>query len=571
MKLSQYYLPTQREVPQDAEIASHQLMIRAGLIRKLGSGLYTWLPLGLKILHKVETIVREELNAIGALEILMPAVQPSELWQETGRWDTFGAQLLKMTDRAGREFCYGPTHEEVITDLLRSELNSYKQLPLNLYQIQTKFRDEIRPRFGVMRAREFIMKDAYSFHLDTDCLAQTYKKMHQAYSNIFNRLGLTFRAVDADSGSIGGSASHEFQVLADSGEDLIFFSNESDYAANIEKATYRFPNPVENSHSQSTKQRIATPNAKTIDEVVSLLNLPIEKTVKTLLVEGKECPAVALVLRGDHTLNEIKAENHLLVKKPLQFIDEAKATELTGSTFGSLGPVNLNMPILVDHSAAAISDFCCGANEVDFHFTNCNWYVDANWSECVDLRNVIEGDISPDGKGTLACARGIEVGHIFQLGRKYSESMNATILNQQGKATPMEMGCYGIGISRIVAAAIEQHHDQQGICWPAPLAPFSVAIIPMNMHKDDRVKQTALEIYEQLKQQGIDVLLDDRNERPGVMFADCELIGIPHRFTIGAKGLDNGTIEYKHRSASEKQDIALDAFASFVSDQLLNI
>lgn len=568
MKLSQYFLATHRETPQDAEIASHQLMIRAGLIRKLGSGLYTWLPLGLKILHKVETIVREELNAAGALEILMPAVQPKELWQETERWDTFGAQLLKMADRAGREFCYGPTHEEVITDMLRNELNSYKQLPLNLYQIQTKFRDEIRPRFGVMRAREFIMKDAYSFHLDMDCLAKTYKKMHQAYSNIFTRLGLTFRAVDADSGSIGGSASHEFQVLADSGEDLIFYSTESDYAANVEKATYQFPAPVEDTNQASSKRLIATPSAKTIADVVEQLELPIEKTVKTLLVEGSDTPAVALILRGDHTLNDIKAENHPCVKKPLDFIEEEKATKLTGSAFGSLGPVELDMPILVDHSAAALSGFCCGANKVDFHFTDCHWHVDATWTECVDLRNVVEGDISPDGQGTLSCARGIEVGHIFQLGRKYSESMNATVLNQNGKASHMQMGCYGIGISRIVAAAIEQHHDEHGICWPTPFAPFQVAIIPMNMHKSEIVRNKALELYEHLKQQGIDVVIDDRNERPGVMFADCELIGIPHRFTIGAKGLGKGTIEYKHRQASDKKEISLDDLPNFIQTEI---
>ena len=568
MRLSQYFLATQKETPQDAEIISHQLMIRAGLIRKLSSGLYTWLPLGLKILHKVETIVREELNAIGALEILMPAVQPAELWQESERWDTFGAQLLKMTDRAGREFCYGPTHEEVITDMLRGELKSYKQLPLNLYQIQTKFRDEIRPRFGVMRSREFIMKDAYSFHIDKDCLAKTYEKMHQAYCNIFDRLGLHYRAVDADSGSIGGSASHEFQVLAENGEDLIFYSDESDYAANIEKASHLLPEPVSQQDTPARKENVATPNAKTIDDVVSLLTLPIEKTIKTLLVEGEESPAVALILRGDHTLNEIKAENHPQIKSPLTFIDEDKATELTGSTFGSLGPVELNMPIIVDHSAAAITDFCCGANQSDHHFINCNWYTDATWTECVDLRNVVEGDISPDGKGTLRSARGIEVGHIFQLGKKYSTAMKATVLNQNGKATPMEMGCYGIGISRIVAAAIEQHHDDKGIVWPAPLAPFQMVIVPMNMHKSDVVKQKAFELYEQLKEQGVDVLLDDRNERAGVMFADSELVGIPHRITIGAKGLDNGIVEYKHRKDIDKQEITLDALNEFITKAL---
>ncbi len=566
MRLSQYFLATHKETPQDAEIISHQLMIRAGLIRKLSSGLYTWLPLGLKILQKVEAIVREELNAIGALEILMPAVQPAELWQESKRWDTFGAQLLKMTDRAGREFCYGPTHEEVITDMLRGELKSYKQLPLNLYQIQTKFRDEIRPRFGVMRSREFIMKDAYSFHIDKDCLAKTYEKMHKAYCAIFDRLGLRYRAVDADSGSIGGSASHEFQVLADNGEDLIFYCNDSDYAANIEKASHLLPEPVTQQDTASRKENVATPNAKTIDDVVSALNLPIEKTIKTLLVEGEERPAIALILRGDHTLNEIKAENHPQIKSPLTFIDEDKASELTGSTFGSLGPVELNMPIIVDHSAAAISDFCCGANQSDQHFINCNWYTDASWTECADLRNVVEGDLSPDGKGTLSCARGIEVGHIFQLGNKYSQAMKANVLNHNGKATAMEMGCYGIGISRIVAAAIEQHHDDKGIVWPAALAPFQMVIVPMNMHKSDVVKQKAFELYDQLKAQGVDVLLDDRTERAGVMFADSELVGIPHRITIGAKGIENGIVEYKHRKDTDKQEINLDALNAFLEN-----
>lgn len=568
MRLSQYFLATHREMPQDAEIISHQLMIRAGLIRKLSSGLYTWLPLGLKILQKVECIVREELNKIGALEVLMPSVQPAELWQETDRWQTFGAQLLKMTDRAGREFCYGPTHEEVITDMLRGELKSYKQLPLNLYQIQTKFRDEIRPRFGVMRSREFIMKDAYSFHIDKACLAKTYEKMHQAYCNIFDRLGLKYRAVEADSGSIGGSASHEFQVLADNGEDLIYFSNESNYAANVEKATHLLPTPLSPSDTPSKLETVDTPNAKTINDVVKLLSLSINKTVKTLLVEGTEAPAIALILRGDHTLNEIKAESHPLIKSPLSFIDEDKAKALTGSTFGSLGPVKLNMPILVDYSASTITDFCCGANTTDKHLINCNWHIDANWDEVCDLRNVVEGDLSPDGKGSLACARGIEVGHIFQLGKKYSESMKATVLNNNGKAVPMEMGCYGIGISRIVAAAIEQHHDDKGVVWPKPLAPFQIVIVPMNMHKSEAVKQKALELYEHLKEQGIDVLLDDRNERAGVMFTDSELIGIPHRIVIGAKGLENEIVEYKARNQEDKQEIPLSQLNRFLQKTL---
>jgi prolyl-tRNA synthetase len=567
MKLSQYFVPTHKEIPQDAEIISHQLMLRAGLIRKLGSGLYTWLPLGLKVLRKIETIVREELNNAGALEILMPAVQPAELWQESERWDTFGPLLLKMTDRGKREFCFGPTHEEVITDLTRKELKSYKQLPLNLYQIQTKFRDEIRPRFGVMRAREFIMKDAYSFHTDKTCLAETYQKMHTAYSNVFTRLGLTFRAVDADTGSIGGSASHEFQVLADNGEDLIFYSDQSDYAANIEKASYYFPAPVtEGQIQQSRMQLVDTPNVKTIQDVVNYLDLPIEKTIKTLLVEGNETEAVALVLRGDHILNELKAEKHALVKSPLTFIEEDKANALTNSVFGSLGPVELELPILVDHSAAALEDFCCGANQIEKHLTNCNWHIDAKWTELADLRNVVEGDISPDGKGHLSSARGIEVGHIFQLGTKYSQAMNASVLNDQGKAVPIEMGCYGLGISRVVAAAIEQHHDENGIIWPKPLAPFDITLLPMNMHKSEKVKAFTEELYQKLTAQGFDVLLDDRNERAGVMFADSDLIGIPHRIVIGEKSLNNEMVEYKSRKTNEKKDIPLSELDSFISE-----
>lgn len=571
MKLSQYLLATHRNSPQDAEIISHQLMIRAGLIRKLGSGLYTWLPLGLKVLQKVEAIIRQELNAAGALEMLMPAVQPAELWQETGRWDEFGPQLLKITDRGQREFCFGPTHEEVITDLVRKELKSYKQLPLNLYQIQTKFRDEIRPRFGVMRAREFMMKDAYSFHIDKSCLADTYQKMYQAYCRIFDRLGLKYRPVDADTGSIGGSASHEFQVLADNGEDLIFYSTDSDYAANIEKATYQFPKPVVATEGVSHKEKVHTPGDKTIDDVVKRLSLPIEKTIKTLLVAGEETPIVALVLRGDHTLNEIKAEKHPQVKAPLTFVNEDDAQAQLGCTFGSLGPVDLAVPVIIDHSAAAIEGFCCGANQQDYHYTNCHWHIDAKLENCADLRNVVEGDISPDGQGQLQSARGIEVGHIFQLGSKYSDAMGATVLNENGKATAMEMGCYGLGVSRVVAAAIEQHHDQNGIIWPEAMAPFQVVIIPMNMHKSEAVKQQAEALYQQLLAQGVEVLLDDRNERAGVMFADSDLIGIPHRFVIGDKGLKNGVIEYKHRQDADKQEIILDELAAFIQSTLLPI
>lgn len=565
MRFSQYFLPTHREIPQDAEIISHQLMLRAGLIKKLGSGLYTWLPLGLKVLQKIERIVREEMNAAGALEVLMPSVQPAELWQESDRWDTFGPLLLKITDRAQREFCFGPTHEEVVTDLVRHELKSYKQLPLNLYQIQTKFRDEIRPRFGVMRAREFIMKDAYSFHTESACLENTYQRMHQAYCTIFDRLGLTYRAVEADTGSIGGSTSHEFQVLADNGEDLIFYSDVSNYAANIEQATYLLPTPIAPKHQQSHKQSVDTPNAKSIADVVTLLNLPIVKTVKTLLVEGAGHPAVALVLRGDHTLNEIKAAKHPLVKSPLTFIDEQKAAELTGCQFGSLGPVGLELPYIIDHSAAVVEDFCCGANKVGKHYINCNWHIDAPLTEMADLRNVVEGDPSPDGQGKLLSARGIEVGHIFQLGTKYSNAMDASVLNPQGKAVPLEMGCYGLGVSRVVAAAIEQNHDEHGILWPEALAPFQLALIPMNMHKSEAVKGKTFALYQALHENGVDVLLDDRNERAGVMFADCDLIGIPHRLVIGEKGLARGVIEYKRRGESQSQDIPLSELENFLA------
>ena len=568
MRVSQYLLSTLKETPNDAELASHQLMLRAGLIRRLSSGLYSWLPLGLKVLRKVEAIVRDEMDKAGALEVLMPAIQPAELWQESERWDTFGPLLLKMKDRAKREFCFGPTHEEVITSLMRDELSSYKQLPKTLYQIQSKFRDEIRPRFGVMRAREFTMKDAYSFHIDEQSMAHSYKIMYHAYSRIFDRLGLDYRAVEADSGSIGGQTSHEFQVLADSGEDLIFYSSESDYAANIEQATYLQPTTLTPNAPTAALESVNTPNAKTIEAVSELLNRPPEQSVKTLIVEGAEAPLVALILRGDHTLNELKAAKHPLIKSPLTMADEGEIFKAIGANIGSLGPVGLDMPVLVDYSAALMSDFICGANSDEKHHISVNWQRDASYTEACYLRNVVEGDLSPDGHGHLKVRRGIEVGHIFQLGTKYADSMKANVLDESGKAKALHMGCYGLGVSRVVAAAIEQHHDEQGICWPTALAPFQVVLIPMNMHKSDKVREACEQLYQYFSQKGIDVLFDDRKERPGVMFNDSELIGIPHRIVIGEKGLKDGSVEYKHRTEKDKHTVQLAELNGFLSARL---
>lgn len=567
MRVSQWFLATQKETPNDAEIKSHQLMLRAGMIRKLGSGLYTWMPLGLKVLRKVEQIVREEMNKAPAMEVLMPAVQPAELWQETGRWEAFGGQLLKMVDSNQREYCYGPTHEEVITDIMRTELKSYKQLPANFYQIQTKFRDEIRPRFGVMRAREFIMKDAYSFHLGLESLQETYKVMYQTYSRIFDRMGLKYRAVEADTGAIGGSASHEFQVLADSGEDLIFYSDASDYAANIEQATSLKPEKAQ-TKPDTAMQAVNTPNQKTIDEVVQFLNVPAHETIKTLIVKGKEHPMVALVLKGDDELNEIKAIKHPLVSSPLIFVDEESILKTLKTPVGSLGPVNLNIPTIVDHHALALASFVCGANLADQHYMHAQWDRDVTNYESYDLRNVKEGDISPDGKGTLHSCRGIEVGHVFQLGDKYAQAMNAAVVNEQGQLQTMMMGCYGLGISRVVAAAIEQHHDENGIIWPQTIAPFEAVIIPINGHKSQTVTDKANELYQQLSQLGIDVLLDDRNERPGVLFADHDLIGIPHRVVVSERNLEQACVEYKARASGESQQIPLSQWMDFVNSQL---
>lgn len=565
MRASQWFISTLKETPSDAEVVSHQLMLRTGMIRKLGSGLYTWMPLGLKVLRKVEQIVREEMNRAHAMEVLMPAIQPAELWQETGRWDTFGGQLLTMKDSNEREYCFGPTHEEVITDIMRNELQSYKQLPANFYQIQTKFRDEIRPRFGVMRAREFIMKDAYSFHLNLESLQATYKDMYQAYCRIFDRLGLKYRAVEADTGAIGGSASHEFQVLADSGEDLIFYSNGSDYAANIEQATSLRPNKVSKTTSEPMSI-VDTPAQKTIAEVCEFLKVPSDQTVKTLIVQGKEHPLVALVLRGDDELNEVKAIKHPLVASPLQFISDEVILKTLKTPVGSLGPVDLNIPVIVDHQALALESFVCGANQADKHFKNAAWDRDARYQEAYDLRNVKNGDTSPDGKGTLNSCRGIEVGHVFQLGDKYAKAMNAAVINEQGQLETMMMGCYGLGITRVVAAAIEQHHDEQGILWPQSLAPFDLVIIPINGHKSANVKEQAEKLYQEFKAQGLDVLLDDRNERPGVLFADQDLIGIPHRLIIGDRNLEQGSVEYKSRVSGETQLVKLDEVIHFIKN-----
>ena len=569
MRTSKYLLSTLKETPADAEVISHQLMLRAGMIRKVAAGLYTWLPTGYRVLKKVENIVREEMNKAGAIEVLMPVVQPADIWQESGRWEQYGPELLRIKDRGDRDFVLGPTHEEVITDLLRNEVSSYKQLPLNVYQIQTKFRDEVRPRFGVMRSREFIMKDAYSFHTSQESLQETYDDMYKAYSAVFTRAGLNFRAVRADTGSIGGNWSHEFQVLADSGEDDIVFSTESDYAANIEMAQAQAPTQTRQSPTKEM-QLVDTPNAKTIDELVAQFNLPIEKTVKTLMVKAtKESghQLVALLVRGDHTLNEIKAEKIDIVASPLEFATEDEIRALVNAGPGSLGPINLNMPMIIDRDVAVMSDFGAGANIDHKHYFNINWERDVALPRIEDIRNVVEGDISPDGKGTLQIKRGIEVGHIFQLGTKYSEAMKATVQGEDGQNHVMIMGCYGIGVSRIVAAAIEQCHDDRGIIWPEAIAPFSVVIIPMNMHKSERVQATAEKLYADLQAAGIEVLFDDRKERPGVMFADAELIGIPHTIVIGDRNLDSGNVEYKHRAGGDKELVKVDQILEFIKSR----
>jgi len=568
MRTSQFPLNTVKETPADAEIASHRLMLRAGLIRKLAAGLYTWLPLGLQVLRKVENIVREEMNKAGALEVLMPAVQPSELWQESGRWEKYGPELLRIKDRHDREFCFGPTHEEIITDLARNELRSYKQLPVNYYQIQTKFRDEIRPRFGVMRAREFLMKDAYSFHLDQASLQQTYDQMYETYSRIFSRCGLDYRAVQADTGSIGGQASHEFHVLADSGEDAIAFSTESDYAANQELAEAVAPTGERPAPSEEMTT-VDTPNQHSIEEVSNFLDAPASQCLKTLVVQGaEEGTVVVLVLRGDHELNEIKAEKLAQIAEPLTMATDEEIKSAVGCSAGSIGPVGLSIPIIADRSAAHAADFICGANEDGKHLKGVNWGRDLPEPEVADLRNVQEGDPSPDGKGQITIARGIEVGHIFQLGSNYSEAMNANVQDENGRAQIMTMGCYGIGVSRVVAAAIEQNHDDRGIIWPSAIAPFQVALLPMKMNKAYRVREAIEKLYGEMKAAGMEVLLDDRDVRPGFMFADMELIGIPHRVVLGERGLDEGKVEYRGRKDTENRMIDIDNIVAFLREQL---
>ena len=563
MRLSQYPLSTLKEVPADAEVLSHRLMLRSGMIRRLAAGLYTWLPMGLRTLHKAERIVREEMNRAGAFELLMPTVQPAELWQESGRWAKYGPELLRFKDRHDREFAYGPTHEEVITDIARRELRSYKQLPVNFYQIQLKFRDEIRPRFGVMRAREFLMKDAYSFHVDEASLAAGYRTMFDAYTRIFTRMGLKFRAVQADGGNIGGSTTQEFHVLADSGEDAIAFSDTDDYAANVETAA-TLPAAGPRAAPAESLVRVATPGARTIAQLAQFLGLSAERTVKTLLVDGSDGGVVAFVLRGDHELNAVKAQKLAGVGTPLRMASAARIREAMNCEPGSIGPIGFGGTLYVDHAAAHLADFVCGANEKDVHYTGANWGRDLPEPASVDIRNARTGDPSPSGRGTLNIARGIEVGHIFQLGRQYSESMKATVLDEQGKAVAMFMGCYGIGVTRVVAAAIEQNHDANGIIWPDALAPFHVVLVPMNYQKSERVMEVTDQLYGDFNAAGIDVLLDDRDARPGVKFADSELVGIPHRIVIGDRGLGGGTVEYRHRRATESQEIPLGESVEFV-------
>nr|VFK20529.1 MAG: prolyl-tRNA synthetase [Candidatus Kentron sp. LFY] len=570
MRTSRILLATLKETPTDAEVISHRLMLRAGMIRRLASGLYSWLPLGLRVLRKVENIVREEMDRAGAQEILMPAVQPVELWQESGRWDQFGPELLRLRDRHQREFCFGPTHEEVITDLVRREIRSYKQLPANFYQIQTKFRDEIRPRFGVMRAREFLMKDAYSFHTDTDSLADTYREMRDAYCRIFTRAGLDFRIVAADSGAMGGRKSEEFHVLAESGEDAIAFGQDhgkTGFAANIELVPA--PPPQGERVPPSRDMRVVdTKQQHTIDEVSAFLGTTPSQCLKTIIVRGRDGGLVALVLRGDHELNVVKAARLSHVEAPIAFADAGQIQNTIGAPPGSIGPVGLDIPIFVDHAAALVTDFVCGANVEGRHLVGVNWGRDLPEPETLDLRNVVQGDPSPDGQGTLEIARGIEVGHIFQLGTKYSEAMHAVCLTEAGQAIPLVMGCYGIGVSRVVAAAIEQHHDENGIRWPVAIAPFQVALLPMNMHKSQRLRDAVEKLHGEFRDAGVEVLLDDRAIRPGVMFADMDLIGFPHRVVLGERGLDAGQVEYKGRGEQETTQVPLDEIVAFVGERI---
>lgn len=567
MRLSTYPIVNLKEIPADAEIVSHQLMLRAGLIRRLSAGLYTWMPMGLRVLRKVEAIVREEMNRAGALEILMPTVQPAELWQESGRWVEYGPELLRITDRHERAYVYGPTHEEVVTDIARRELRSYRQLPVNFYQIQLKFRDEIRPRFGVMRAREFIMKDAYSFHADEASLDEGYRRMHDAYQRIFSRCGLSFRAVQADNGSIGGTGSQEFHVLAPSGEDAIAFSDADDYAANLEMAP-ALPPPTPRPAPGAALAEVATPGAHTIADLVRQLGVPASQCVKTLIVDGEAGGLVALVVRGDHELNAIKAQKLADVASPLRMAAPERIRSELGGEVGSLGPIGIGCRVIVDHAAAALADFVCGANKPGFHLTGCNWGRDAAEPATADLRNVVEGDPSPTGNGRLSITRGIEVGHIFKLGTKYSAALSAAVADENGQPVTMYMGCYGIGVTRVVAAAIEQNNDPAGIIWPDPIAPFKVLLVPMNWAKSARVREVAERLYAELEAAGLEPLLDDRDARPGVKFADGELYGIPHRVVIGERGLDAGVLEYRQRRAADNEEAPLEGLAQFLAERI---
>lgn len=567
MRLSQYPINTAKETPAEAEVLSHQLMLRAGLIRRVAAGLYSWLPIGLKSLRKAEAIIRQEMNRAGALELIMPVIQPAELWQESGRWTAYGPELLRFKDRHERDFVAGPTHEEVITDIVRRDIKSYRQLPVNFYQVQTKFRDEIRPRFGVMRAREFTMKDAYSFHTDEASLQQGYRAMHDAYVRIFTRMGLDFRAVRADSGPIGGDVSQEFHVLAASGEDAIAFSDEDGYAANLEAAT-ALPPADPRPAPREAMTEVATPGVRTIGEVSRMLRVEPSRCLKTLLVDGTGQDVVAFVLRGDHELNAVKAQRLPGVAQPLRMAGAERIARATGAEAGFIGPVGLRCRIYADHSALALADFVCGANRKDMHLTGVNWERDVGEVTAADIRNVREGDPSPSGRGHLKIARGIEVGHIFQLGRKYSEPLKASVLDESGKEVTLLMGCYGIGVTRVVAAAIEQNHDERGIIWPEPLAPFQVVLVPLNLQKSARVREVADRLYNELTAQGVEVLYDDRDARPGVKFADAELLGIPHRLVVADRGLEAGRLEYRHRRDSESTEFPADEAVEFIKSRL---
>jgi prolyl-tRNA synthetase len=567
MRLSQYPINTLKETPGEAEVVSHQLMLRAGLIRRLAAGLYTWLPMGLRVLQKVERIVREEMNRAGAFELVMPVVQPAELWQESGRWTQYGPELLRFKDRHERDFIAGPTHEEVITDIARRELKSYRQLPVNFYQIQTKFRDEVRPRFGVMRAREFIMKDAYSFHLDEESLRAGYRTMYDAYTRIFTRIGLSFRAVRADSGAIGGDVSQEFHVLAASGEDAIAFSDGDHYAANLEAAA-TLPSSAPRPAPAEALRKVATPGARTIEDLARFLKVPPARCIKTLIVEGSDGEAVALVVRGDHELNAVKAHKLAGVATPLRMASAERVLKATGTEPGYVGVTGLKCRVYADHAALALADFVSGANEKDMHLTGVNWERDAPGAIAADLRNVVEGDPSPTGKGHLKIVRGIEVGHIFQLGKKYSEAMNATVLDEAGRQSMLYMGCYGIGVTRIPAAAIEQNHDERGIIWPAAIAPFQVVLIAINLQKSERVREVSDRLYAEFTAAGIEVLYDDRDARPGVKFADAELLGIPHRLVVAERGLDAGKLEYRQRRESASTEFPADTALAFIRARL---